>query len=49
MNTLTGHTGTFTVNVSVDGNVVASQSVTLERVDACNLSGKALEFNLAHP
>jgi uncharacterized membrane protein len=45
---LSGHTGTFTINVSVDGNVVASQSVTLERVDACNFSGKALEFDLSH-
>jgi hypothetical protein len=46
---LTGHTGTFTVNVSLNGNVVASQSVTLERMDACNLAGKSLEFDLSQP
>lgn len=46
---LTGHTGTFTVSVSLDGAVVASQSVTLKRIDACNLSGKALDFDLSQP
>ena len=46
---LTGHTGTFTVNVTLDGNVVESRSVTLERTDACNLAGKSLEFDLNQP
>ncbi len=46
---LTGRTGTFTVSVSSGGSVVKSQSVTLERADACNFAGKSLEFDLSQP
>jgi hypothetical protein len=43
---VSGHTGTFTVTVFLDGQSASSQEVTLERTDACNISGKLVNLDL---
>jgi len=44
---LAGRTGTFSVSVYLDGQVEASQSVTLGRLDECNVSSKLLTFEVS--
>ena len=43
---LRGHTGTFNVTLLLDDEPAASQSVTLERADACNISSQYLKFEV---
>jgi len=46
---LAGHTGTYTVSVSLDGQPLLAQSVMLERTDECNIAGRYLKFNTVEP
>jgi hypothetical protein len=43
---LAGHSGTFVISVSLDGQVVDSRTVTVERLDSCNVSSKLLTFDV---
>ena len=42
---LNGHPGTFTVQVFVQGQLVASQPATLQRLDACNVTSELVTFD----
>ncbi len=42
---LTGHPGTFDVQMSVDGQPRDSQSVTLDKLDECDVSAKLITFD----
>ncbi len=44
---LAGRSGTFVVEVSLDGQMVDSQTATLDRLDSCNVSSKLLTFDLS--
>ncbi len=46
---LASRSGTYAVDVSLDGSVVASQTATLEQLDSCNVSSELLTFNLSQP
>jgi hypothetical protein len=43
---LAGHTGTYTVEVSYDGQTISSQTITLERLDSCNVSSRLLKVEV---
>lgn len=43
---LSGHAGTFTVTVVLDGEPASSQSVTVEHTDSCNIAGKLVQVDL---
>jgi hypothetical protein len=45
---LNGHPGTFELQLTIDGQPTASQSVTLDKLDECNVSAKSVTF-VANP
>lgn len=44
---LNGHPGTFTVQVFVQSQLVASQPATLQRLDACNVTAELVTFDVS--
>jgi hypothetical protein len=46
---LTGHPGTFDLQLIENGQPTASQSVTLNKLDECNVSGKQVTFDASAP
>ena len=46
---LTGHPGTFDLQLIENGQTTASQSVTLDKLDECNVSGKKVTFAASAP
>lgn len=43
---LTGHPGTFTVQVAVGGQTVQQQPATLHSLDSCNVTAQELAFDV---
>ncbi len=43
---LNGHAGSFTLQVSVDGQLLASQVITVRKLDECNVSAEMVTIDL---
>jgi hypothetical protein len=46
---LSGHAGTFTIQSFIDGAPAKSQTVTLEKLDGCNVTSKLVNIDVGAP